>query len=162
MEAGIVGGQAQLWSMAVALHDEHSARSAKWFYRRLIGKGAPSNRRTRLTGWQAFVSMNAAAHNEGKVCSPPLLVSFLTDFVLDRDKKERAPAIAKALQEEWNSMSAEEKQDATEEYIEGYEDERDDRTTRVSNVNLGAFHDVQRTLRTMEETVRLIYRTSLA
>ena len=53
-------------------------------------------------------------------------------------------------------MSSEEKQEATEDYIAEYEVERDDRTTRVNNVNFSAFHDVKRSLRTLQDMVCLM------
>ncbi|KAJ3504276.1 hypothetical protein NMY22_g17978 [Coprinellus aureogranulatus] len=131
---------------AKTLAAETDLHTASWWERKILQTGKRSTRSRQLDRWKAYVSMRVKELNDELHAKGESRKKIF----------EHAPAISK----EWKAMTPQQQKDATDDYIEEFEAERDEATESVQNVGIKGFHDVRTTIEQIEADVLALHARS--
>ncbi|PPQ83411.1 hypothetical protein CVT24_005462 [Panaeolus cyanescens] len=149
ISAAIEEARQELWEKALELRERFPKHTAKWYHSAIL-QASSRRHRQQMSRWRAFVSKEVKRRNE----------EAATTAAASGEPVHRIKAtdISTELAEEWREMSAEDKIEATEEYIQEMSNASSAKT-HVANPHIVQFHDVRANCQAIhEECIRLAQR----
>ncbi|KIK33061.1 hypothetical protein CY34DRAFT_100326 [Suillus luteus UH-Slu-Lm8-n1] len=116
---------------AIKLHAQFATNTVEYFYEAILQNARTKGKRRGRNQWNAYLRGELKKRNNELDPMEPRL---------------KASDIAPELSREWKSMSKEEKEHLTKDYMDELEEYRANKSLAVHNVAINSFHDVRSTL----------------
>ncbi|KAG1888304.1 hypothetical protein F4604DRAFT_1916217 [Suillus subluteus] len=116
---------------AIKLHETFATNTIEYFYEAILQNACTKGKRRGRNHWNAYLSSELKKRNNELNPTEPRL---------------KASDIAPELSREWKSMSKDEKENLTKDYMDELEEYRANKSLAVHNIAINSFHDVRSTL----------------
>lgn len=160
----VIKSQDVVWQDTIAMQAQFGGKkTVAYWYRRILQQPTLNTMsRRRANRWNAYLRGELKSRNEGTSCAsvtwPPssdlIFILNLTDRA--EGDKLRIDDIQDELRETWNTMSKRQKEEATKDYMEELEEQRNIQRYAKHNTENAAFRDAQGNVAGVKITVRTL------